>query len=263
MNKNNFFPLVSVIMNCHNGEKYLKESIKSLTSQTYKRWELIFWDNKSLDNSKKIIKKFKDKRIKYFKSEKFHNLYHSRNLAIKKAKGKYIGFLDVDDLWEKTKLSKQIKYFLENKSTKIIYSNFFQLNHVKKKKYLGYNSLLPTGYITQKILDNYSIGFVTTMLDRNIFKNHLFNKKYNIIGDFDFFIKVSQKYQIGCIQAPLASYRIHDSNLSKKFDLHIKELKDWLGDNKKKLKNLSFNTNSIYKSLIKLKIKYYLKYLGM
>ena len=56
MNKNNFFPLVSVIMNCHNGEKYLKESIKSLTSQTYKRWELIFWDNKSLDNSKKIIR---------------------------------------------------------------------------------------------------------------------------------------------------------------------------------------------------------------
>ena len=68
-------PLVSVIMNCHNGEKYLNESIKSLMSQTYKNRELIFWDNKSFDNSKKIIKKFKDKRIKYFKSEKFYNLY--------------------------------------------------------------------------------------------------------------------------------------------------------------------------------------------
>ena len=93
-------PLVSVIMNCHNGEKYLKESIKSLMSQTYKNWELSFWDNNSLDNSKKILKEIKDKRIKYFKSEKFQNLYHSRNLAIKKAKGKYVGFLDVDDLWE-------------------------------------------------------------------------------------------------------------------------------------------------------------------
>ena len=106
-------PLVSVIMNCHNGEKYLKESIKSLMSQTYKNWELIFWDNNSFDNSKKIVKKFKDKRIKYFKSQKFQNLYHSRNLAIKKAKGKYVGFLDVDDLWEKSKLKKQIKYLLE------------------------------------------------------------------------------------------------------------------------------------------------------
>ena len=127
-------PLVSVIMNCHNGEKYLNESIKSLMSQTYKNWELIFWDNKSFDNSKKIIKKFKDKRIKYFKSEKFRNLYDSRNLAIKKAKGKYIGFLDVDDLWERTKLKKQMKYLLENKNVKIIYSNFFLINQIKKKK---------------------------------------------------------------------------------------------------------------------------------
>ena len=127
-------PLVSVIMNCHNGAKYLKDSVESLMSQTYKNWELIFWDNKSFDSSKKIIKKFKDKRIKYFKSEKFQNLYHSRNLAIKKAKGKYVGFLDVDDLWERNKLKKQMKYFLENKDTKVIYSNFFLINQIKKKK---------------------------------------------------------------------------------------------------------------------------------
>ena len=62
------FPLVSIIMNCHNGEKYLNDSVKSLLSQTYTNWELIFWDNLSTDNSKKIIEKFLDKRIKYFKS---------------------------------------------------------------------------------------------------------------------------------------------------------------------------------------------------
>ena len=56
-------PLVSVIMNCHNGAKYLKDSVESLMSQTYKNWELIFWDNKSFDSSKKIIKKFKDKKV--------------------------------------------------------------------------------------------------------------------------------------------------------------------------------------------------------
>ena len=52
------FPLVSIIMNCHNGEKYLKESIKSILVQTYSNWELIFWNNKSTDNSEKIIKTF-------------------------------------------------------------------------------------------------------------------------------------------------------------------------------------------------------------
>ena len=251
-------------MNCHNGEKFLTESIKSLFAQTYKNWELIFWDNRSSDNSKKIVKNFKDKRIKYFISNKFQTLFRSRNLAIKKAKGKYVGFLDVDDLWENDKLKKQIEYFYKNQKIKIIYSNFFTINKTQKKKAIGYKNLLPEGYITQKILNVYSIGFVTTMLDRSIFKKYKFNEKYNIIGDFDFFIKLSQKYQIGCIQSALASYRRHNSNLSgKKIDLHIKELKYWLSVNKDKLKRAKFNVNSIYKSLFKLRIKNYIKFFGV
>ena len=54
--------LVSIIMNCYNGEKYLYDSIKSVINQKYKNWELIFWDNKSTDNSAKIFKSFKDSR---------------------------------------------------------------------------------------------------------------------------------------------------------------------------------------------------------
>ena len=63
-------PLVSVIVNCHNGQKFLKKCIKSILSQTYKKIEIIFWDNLSTDDSKKIVKSFKDNRIKYFKSKK-------------------------------------------------------------------------------------------------------------------------------------------------------------------------------------------------
>ena len=100
--------LISVIMNCHNGETFLEESLKSLFAQSYENWELIFWDNLSTDNSKKILKKFNDKRIKYYLSDNFTNLYEARNLAIEKASGKYISFLDTDDLWTKDKLKKQL-----------------------------------------------------------------------------------------------------------------------------------------------------------
>ena len=86
------YPLVSVIMNCYNGETYLKEAIESILSQSYKNWEIIFWDNLSTDDSKKIISKFNDKRIKYFCSKKFLNLYHARNLAVNKASGEYLCF---------------------------------------------------------------------------------------------------------------------------------------------------------------------------
>ena len=97
------FPLISIIINCFNGEKFLSQSIKTVFDQTYSNWEIIFWDNKSTDKSKEIIKSFKDSRIKYFYSKKFNTLYKSRNLAINKAKGDYICFLDTDDLWKKEK----------------------------------------------------------------------------------------------------------------------------------------------------------------
>ena len=71
-------PLVSVIMNCHNGETYLKESISSLINQTYKNWELIFWDNFSSDSSKEVLMQFSDKRIKYYYTKNFTPLYEAR-----------------------------------------------------------------------------------------------------------------------------------------------------------------------------------------
>ena len=62
--------LVSVIMNCYNGEKFLREAVQSVLNQKYKKWELIFWNNNSTDNSKKIFKSFKDKRLKYYFKKK-------------------------------------------------------------------------------------------------------------------------------------------------------------------------------------------------
>ena len=63
-------PEISIIMNCHNGEKFLAEAINSVLNQTYKNWELIFWNNSSSDQSEKIFKSFKDKRLRYFYTKK-------------------------------------------------------------------------------------------------------------------------------------------------------------------------------------------------
>ena len=79
--------LVSIIMTCHNGDKYLEQALISLKKQTYKNWELIFWDNKSTDNSAKIFKNFNDPRLKYFYNSEKTTLYKARNLSIQKAEG--------------------------------------------------------------------------------------------------------------------------------------------------------------------------------
>lgn len=80
-------PLVSVIMNCYNGEKYLHEAIKSVLSQTYSNWEIIFWDNCSSDDSSKIFKSYKDSRLKYFSAPSHEVLYCARNYAVEKKQG--------------------------------------------------------------------------------------------------------------------------------------------------------------------------------
>ena len=126
--------LVSIILNCYNGEKYLQQALNSIEKQSYKNWELIFWDNRSTDNSKNIFKSFKNKKFKYYISKKHTSLYKARNLAIKKSRGQFISFIDADDLWEKNKLKKQVELFLRNKQVSLIYSNLWIQNENLKKK---------------------------------------------------------------------------------------------------------------------------------
>ena len=94
-------PIVSIIMNCYNGEKYLREALVSILAQTYKNWELIFWDNQSTDKSVEIFKSYADERLKYFYAPTHTLLYEARNYAIEKASGEFYAFIDVDDWWEK------------------------------------------------------------------------------------------------------------------------------------------------------------------
>ncbi|MDC1454446.1 glycosyltransferase, partial [Pelagibacteraceae bacterium] len=118
MNESN--PLVSIIINCYNGEKYLAEAINSIYSQTYKNWEIIFWDNASSDKSALIAKSY-DSKLKYYNSNFTSSLSHARFQAFKKTKGKYISFLDCDDLWKKDKIEKQIKIISKDEDIGFVY----------------------------------------------------------------------------------------------------------------------------------------------
>ena len=137
-------------MNCYNGETYLADAINSILSQTYKNFEVIFWDNQSHDKSAHIYKSFKDKRLKYYYAKKHTSLYRARNLAIKKAKGKLIAFLDTDDIWLKDKLSSQIEKF-NNKKINLVYSNYYILNQFTGLKKIAYKKILPEGIVYREL----------------------------------------------------------------------------------------------------------------
>ncbi len=107
--------LVSIIVPVYNSEKFMNETIKTVKEQTYKNWELLLINDCSIDNSKKVIEEYenKDKRIKLINLENNSGAAIARNTGIEQAKGKYIAFLDADDLWNKEKLEKQIKFMQE------------------------------------------------------------------------------------------------------------------------------------------------------
>ncbi len=102
--------LISIVMPSYNTGKYIAESIKSVLAQTYKDWELLIVDDCSVDNTDAIVAEFHDTRIRYFKNEKNSGAAVSRNRALREAKGKWIAFLDSDDLWHPNKLETQLSF---------------------------------------------------------------------------------------------------------------------------------------------------------
>jgi glycosyltransferase involved in cell wall biosynthesis len=241
INSNNY-PLVSVIMNCYNGETYLAEAVKSILDQTYKNFEVIFWDNQSKDKSAIIYKSFNDKRLKYYYAKKQTSLYDARNLAIKKSKGILIGFLDTDDLWTKNKLYLQVQK-LKNEKIGLVYSNYYFLNQATGSQKIAYKKKLPEGILYKQLLKDYFVGIGTVVMRKSIFlrKKKFFNKKFNIIGDFDLFTRISQNIFFASIQQPLLIYRIHNKSYSNNnYHMYIKELKFWLKNQKASYKDCFF-----------------------
>jgi len=154
---------VSIIMPSYNTAKYIEDSIKSVLAQTFGNWELIIVDDCSTDNTDEVIKPYlSDCRIRYFKNEINSGAAVSRNKALRKATGKYIAFLDSDDLWESTKLEKQIN-FMEETGYKFTYTDYrIQLNGI----WLPYVYTGPKVVTRKRMYDYCYFSTITVMYDR-------------------------------------------------------------------------------------------------
>ena len=228
--------LVSIIMNCYNGEKYLREALDSIIDQTYKNWELIFWDNQSTDDSANIVHSYNDHRIKYFYSKTHTLLYEARNLAIEKSQGGYLAFLDVDDYWNSTKLEKQMLVFSKNSEVAIVYSNYYFKNEIKNTFKEVNKRKLPEGMIVDELLRKNLMWLLTVLLNRKFINEQekVFDPRLHIMGDYDMGIKISSKYKVSCVQQPLATKRWHGGNESISHqELTIKEFERWSMEMKK------------------------------
>ena len=142
----------------------------------------------------------------------------------------------------------------------MVYSNCFIYNEFTKKKKIFVKQKLPQGRITKDLLNNYSAGILTILVDKKVFNEFSFNPKYSIIGDFDFVLKLSIKSNFACIDEPLAYHRKHGKNLSDvNLKLYINEIKEWIKFNEKNFKNEGFTLKNQKFLLKKLQIKSFFK----
>jgi glycosyltransferase involved in cell wall biosynthesis len=237
--------LISIIVNCYNGQKYLRNTIQSVLNQKYNNWELIFWDNQSNDDSKKIFFSFNDNRLKYFYAKKHTTLYKARNLACEKASGEYIAFLDCDDYWYDNFLSSRIKFF-KKKFFDYSYSNSNYYFEKTKKKIPHTQKKLRSGIIYDFLARDYLVTISSLIIKKKVLYEALgFNPRYNIIGDFDLVMKISKNKYAFSIQYPLLDIRVHGNNfLDKNRMMFFKEFYDWyIRQNKK---DVFFKRNQRY-----------------
>lgn len=205
--------LVSIITPCYNSSTFISQTIDSVIFQTYSNWELIIIDDCSTDNSDVIIKRYceRDSRIKYYRTEKASGSpTKPRNVGISKANGRFIAFLDSDDIWFPEKLEKQLPLF-NNNSVAIVFSHYEKMSEngkcsgrvIKSSCFHSYNTLLYGN----------EIGCLTAIIDVDKVGKCYF--QYIGHEDYAFWLSILKKgFTAQNTQSVLAAYRVRKSSVS-------------------------------------------------
>lgn len=194
----------SIIMPSYNTERYIADSIRSVMAQTYEDWELIIVDDCSTDMTDSVVEPFlTDKRVRYIKNDKNSGAAVSRNKALREAKGRWIAFLDSDDLWMPDKLEKQI-VFMTEKDYHFSYTNYKEIDEEGNK-----NGITVTGpkRITKTGFFNYCWpGCLTVMYDMEaVGLIQIADIKKN--NDYAMWLKICRKANCYLLDEELALYR--------------------------------------------------------
>lgn len=203
--------LVSIIMPSYNTGRFIKETIESVLAQSYSAWELIIVDDCSTDNTDDVVNQYlADERIRYIKNDTNSGAAVSRNRALREAKGKWIAFLDSDDLWEPEKLQKQISFMRDN-GYHFSYTNYIEIDEESK---VNGKSVTGPKRISKHGMYNYCwMGCLTVMYDADtVGLIQIADIKKN--NDYAMWLKVCKKANCYLLDESLARYRKRSGSIS-------------------------------------------------
>jgi glycosyltransferase involved in cell wall biosynthesis len=253
--------LVSVVVNCHNSEKFIEECIASIIAQTYKNFEIIVWDNKSNDLTESILRRlsFSDGRIKYFRGANFVPLGAARNRALTMCSGSWIAFLDSDDLWDHNFLTEQMGALHGKERSAFGFgfvTEFIEDSKSLENRPSKNRTLLSERSIFEKLLTGNFIYFSSLVFSRDaleFLKN--FDSSYVQAEDYELLLRLAGKFK--AVQVGEVFYRLHENNLSKtqSQELYVENLDILMRYLSFRVAKISFSFNFAQLAIYCLKLK--------
>ena len=211
--------LVSVVMSCYNYGHYLPYALQSVMDQTYTNLEIIVVNDGSTDNTDQVMQPFlSNPKVRYIK-QKNRGQANAKNTGIKNASGKYVAFLDADDLWDREKLEKQLKLF-SDMNTGVVFSGLKFINQSGQLidyKLIGKYFVPHRGNVTQYLIFDNFIPFSSSVVLKDLLDRHgIFNEKLKMTIDWDLWLRLSLHCHFDFIKEPLLIYRLgHCGQMSK------------------------------------------------
>ena len=214
-----FMPKISVLMPAFNSEKYIKEAIESILSQTFHDFELIIINDGSTDSTEKIILSYKDTRINYLKNETNLGLISTLNKGINICQGEYIARMDADDISHTDRFNRQVHFLDENPDIGLCgtWIYLFRNKNIEIKEEIK-NTTNQDEIVEDMLLYN-QIGHPTVMFRKSILENGRFNynSSYKHAEDYKLWTDIIQVTKIANLPEFLLYYRIHNENISIKY----------------------------------------------
>jgi glycosyltransferase involved in cell wall biosynthesis len=199
-------------MNCRNGETYLREAIESVYKQTWEDWEIVFWDNASTDRTAEIAGAF-DNRLRYHRAAVSTPLGEARNLAVNRAKGDLIAFLDADDRWEPEKLARQIPLF-DDRLVAVAFTDA-EIVDARGRKMFRYSERteLHRGMVLERLFLNSFLILSSVVVRADVLREAGgFPPQFRFSEEYDLFLRIAERWNFDFDEAALTAYRIHGEN---------------------------------------------------
>ncbi|SEM69178.1 Glycosyl transferase family 2 [bacterium A37T11] len=220
-------PEITVFMAAYNTERYIGEAVESILNQSFEDFELLIVNDGSTDRTREVVLQFTDSRIKLIDNPSNMGLTYTRNVALTEARGNYIAVLDSDDIALPNRLKRQYDEMQSRPELALLGSQSFIIDSQGKLEDENLNIKVGAELVKVTLLFNNTYVNSSVMFKTDVFRELKGYREFAPVEDYEFFLRISDRYAVDNLDEHLVKYRRHDHNISKlKVEKALSLLKD-------------------------------------